>query len=63
VAGCCEHGNEPWGSVKGEKFLDLLNDFQLLKEGSASWSYLILSLFSVFRDVELYSTVLSRVKC
>jgi hypothetical protein len=22
VAGCCEHGNEPLGSVKGGEFLD-----------------------------------------
>jgi hypothetical protein len=22
VAGSCEHGNEPSGSIKGEKFLD-----------------------------------------
>jgi len=22
VAGCCEHGNEPFGSIKGEEFLD-----------------------------------------
>jgi hypothetical protein len=22
VAGCCEHGNEPSGSIRGEEFLD-----------------------------------------
>jgi hypothetical protein len=26
VAGGCEHGNEPLGSLKGEEFLDYLND-------------------------------------
>jgi hypothetical protein len=26
VEGCCEHGNEPWGFVKGE-FLDPLSDY------------------------------------
>jgi len=26
VAGSCKHGNEPWGSVKGGKFLDYLSD-------------------------------------
>jgi hypothetical protein len=25
VAGCCEHGNEPLGSVKGGEFLDYLS--------------------------------------
>jgi len=37
VAGSCEHGNEPSGSVKGDGVLDQLNDYQLLKEDSASW--------------------------
>jgi hypothetical protein len=32
VAGCCEHGNEPSGSIKGEEFLDYLSDF-VSKEG------------------------------
>jgi hypothetical protein len=26
VAGCCEHGNEPSGSIKGGEFLDSLSD-------------------------------------
>jgi hypothetical protein len=25
VAGCCEHGNEPWGSIKYGEFLDRLS--------------------------------------
>jgi hypothetical protein len=32
VAGSCEHGNEPSGSIKGGKFLDWLSDYQLLKK-------------------------------
>jgi hypothetical protein len=35
VAGSCEHGNEPSGSTK---FLDYLNDCQLLKKFFAPWS-------------------------
>jgi hypothetical protein len=35
MAGFCEHGNEPSGSIKGVEFLDYLSDYQLLKKGSA----------------------------
>jgi hypothetical protein len=38
MAGACEHGNEPSGSVKGEDFLHYLSDCYLLKIGSSSWS-------------------------
>jgi hypothetical protein len=38
VAGSCEHGNEPSGSIKGAEFLYKLSDYQLLKKGSALWS-------------------------
>ena len=38
VADACECGNEPWGSVKCEEFLDQLKTCQLLKEDSAPWS-------------------------
>jgi hypothetical protein len=27
VAGSCEHGNEPSGSIKGKEFLDQLSDY------------------------------------
>jgi len=30
MAGCCEHGNEPAGSVNVMKFIDSLSDFRLL---------------------------------
>jgi hypothetical protein len=30
VAGCCVHGNEPRGSMKGGEFVDLLNDCWLV---------------------------------
>jgi hypothetical protein len=32
VAGCCEHGNEPLGSIKGERFLEYMSDSRLLKD-------------------------------
>jgi hypothetical protein len=34
LAGSCEHGNEPSGSIKGEKFVGYLRDYQLLRKGS-----------------------------
>jgi hypothetical protein len=36
VAGCFENGNEPWGSIKDEQFLEEMNDSQLLKNGVAA---------------------------
>jgi hypothetical protein len=38
VAEFCEHGTESSGCIKGGEFLDLLSDYQLLKEDSALWS-------------------------
>ena len=38
VAGACECGNEPSGSIKYMEFLDQLINCQLLKKDSASWS-------------------------
>jgi hypothetical protein len=38
VAGCCEHGNEPSGSIKGGEFVDYLDDCQLLKKDSTPWN-------------------------
>jgi hypothetical protein len=38
VAGSCEHGNEPLGSIKDGEFLDYLRDYQILKMDSAAWS-------------------------
>jgi hypothetical protein len=37
VEGCCEHGNEPSGSVKGETFLEEISDYQLLRKDSVPW--------------------------
>jgi hypothetical protein len=38
VAGCCEHRNEPLGSIKDGGFHDRLSDCNLLEKGSAIWS-------------------------
>jgi len=35
MAGSCEHGKEPSGSIKGGKFIAQLSDYQLFKKGSA----------------------------
>jgi hypothetical protein len=35
VAGCCEHGNKPSGSIKGVEF-DYLRDYEFFKD-SAPW--------------------------
>jgi hypothetical protein len=33
MAGSCEDGNEISGTVRGDKFLDQLSDYQFLKRG------------------------------
>jgi len=38
VANCCEHGDEPSGSIKLGEFLDSLMNCQLLKNVSAAWN-------------------------
>jgi len=38
AAGPCEYGNECSGSIKGEKFLDFLSDYWLLKKNFVPWS-------------------------
>ena len=38
VAGTCECGNQPSGSIKCEEFLDQLKTSQLLKKDSTPWS-------------------------
>jgi hypothetical protein len=38
VAGSCEHGNEPSGSIRGEEIIDKVSNYKLLKEDSAPWS-------------------------
>jgi hypothetical protein len=37
VAGCCEHGNEPFGAIRGGKLLDYLSNYKLLRKDSAPW--------------------------
>jgi hypothetical protein len=47
VAGSCEHGNEPWGSIKSGKVLDHL--------GAAPWSLIYYASRHVFKCPGLYS--------
>jgi hypothetical protein len=49
-SGPSEHDNEPSGSIKCWQFLEWLSNFWLLRKGSASCSYVILSL-QVSQDV------------
>jgi len=66
LAGSLIFGNEPWGSTKGGKFVDQLNDYQLLKKHSdplkQSNLLLILSnefFLKVFPTEILYAYLLS----
>jgi hypothetical protein len=43
VAGPCENGSEPSGSMEGGLFLDCMSDCQLLKKDSALWGQLLSS--------------------
>jgi hypothetical protein len=48
VAGFCEHGTEPSGSLKNGKFLDKHRKYWLIEKGSAPWrSSQLLRLYSV----------------
>jgi hypothetical protein len=38
VAGLCEHGNEPSGSIRKQDFFDKLSDYQLFELRPAPWS-------------------------
>jgi hypothetical protein len=40
MAGFCEHGNEPSGSIKCGKFLDHMSVCYLLKKDCATWNML-----------------------
>jgi hypothetical protein len=38
VVGSCKHGNEHFAFIKGRKFINLMSDYQLLKEDCASYT-------------------------
>jgi hypothetical protein len=42
---CCEHGNEPSGSLKGGELIDQLSDSESLKKDSAPWSQFVKFIF------------------
>jgi hypothetical protein len=41
VAGTCECGNEPSGSIKCGKIFDYLRDCSLFKKGGVAWNWLV----------------------
>jgi hypothetical protein len=45
VTDFCEYFNETWGSTNDEKFLKMINDYQLLKEDSDPFNQLSVNLF------------------
>jgi hypothetical protein len=38
MAGLCEHGNEPSGSIRKQDFFDKLSDNRLFEKYPAPWS-------------------------
>jgi hypothetical protein len=38
VSDSYEHGNQPWDSIKGMEYVELLRDYRLLKKDSGPWS-------------------------
>jgi hypothetical protein len=55
AAGCCEHGNEPSGSIQGGECLDPLSNCQLLKKDRVhgASNYIIIFLEDPIRIVTL----------
>jgi hypothetical protein len=41
MAGCCEHGNEHLGSLKGGEIVEYLSDYLLLKKDLAPRFWLV----------------------
>ena len=54
VAGCCECGNEPSGSIKRGEFLEQLRKCQLLRKDSAPWSCLSDCSYGVCRNTGIH---------
>jgi hypothetical protein len=52
VAGFCEEGNEPSGSINGGKFLDQFKEYQLFKMDSAPWSCYVVTQFGLKAPTE-----------
>ena len=46
MAGTCEYGDEPSGSIKCGEFLDLLKNFWLLRKDCHPWSKSVSQLVS-----------------
>ena len=59
VAGACECGNEPSGSIKCGEFLDQMQTCQLLKKDSPVWSKYVSTNFDVLLAVLHLSVFIS----
>ena len=64
VAGSCECGNEPSGSIKCGEFVDWLRTSQLVRKDSAPWSQLVSQLVSLLQrsNSHIYYRPINRVR-
>ena len=61
VAGTCEFGNEPSGSIKCGEFLDQLQAGQLLKKDSAAWNNRLPGTKIYYASTEMSGTIMSQL--
>jgi hypothetical protein len=54
MAGSCECGNEPSGSIKCRKFLDWVRICLLLRKDSAPWSFLVTTAQQLLNECRHY---------
>jgi hypothetical protein len=57
VASCCEHGNEPSGSIKGGDFLDQLSDCFMELASS------LVSITEVMQSGLIYGSTIMKQRC
>jgi hypothetical protein len=60
VAGCCEHGNEPSGSIKGSEFLEQSSDYQLRKKERTLLHVVGSIFYIIIRIIIIISTLQDR---
>jgi hypothetical protein len=63
VVSCCEHGNEPSGSIKDGQFIDQRSNCQLLNKGPISWSQLCNTNFVLDSQFIQFVRLQSAPKC
>jgi len=62
VAGACECGNAPSGSIKCGEFLDWLRTGQLLRKDSAPWSKLQIEVVSLFFNISFLDAFVTELR-